>query len=74
LNPRLLYCFDRDEQEQLSLSDLVCRVNSGDLDPKELWIGGQLAQELEGLGANLFPGCLLAVNELKAVVARDLGL
>lgn len=74
LNPRLLYCFDQDEQEELSLSDLVYRVNSGDLDPKELWIGGQLSQGLEELGANLFPGSLLAVTDLKTLIARDLGI
>ncbi len=74
LNPRLLYCFDQDEQEQLSLSDLIYRVESGDLDPKELWIGGQLSQGLEGLGANLFPGSLSAVNALKKVITRDLGM
>jgi CRISPR-associated protein Cst2 len=74
LNPRLLYCFDQDEQEQLSLSDLIYRVESGDINPKELWIGGQLSQGLEGLGANLFPGSLSAVNALKEVITRDLGL
>ncbi len=74
LNPRLLYCFDQDEQEELSLSDLVYRVNSGDLNPKELWIGGQLSQGLEGLGANLFPGSLSAITDLKALIVRDLGI
>lgn len=74
LNPRLLYCFDQDEQEQLSLSDLIYRVESGDINPKELWIGGQLSQGLERLGANLFPGSSLAVDALKEVIARDLGL
>ncbi len=74
LNPRLLYCFEQDEQEQLSLPDLIYRVESGDINPKELWIGGQLSQGLEGLGANLFPGSLSAVNALKEVITRDLGL
>ena len=74
LNPRLLYCFEQDEQEQLSLPDLIYRVESGDINPKELWIGGQLSQGLEGLGANLFPGSLSAVNALKEVIIRDLGL
>jgi CRISPR-associated protein Cst2 len=74
LNPRLLHCFDQDEQEQLSLPDLIYRVESGDINPKELWIGGQLSQGLEGLGANLFPGSLSAVNALKEVITRDLGL
>ena len=74
-SPRLLYCFDQDDQEQLSLADLVYKVESGDINAEELWIGGQLTQELQPLGdrgANLFPGSLLAANALKAVIARDL--
>jgi CRISPR-associated protein Cst2 len=71
-NPRLLYCFDQDEQDQLSLSDLVYRIKSGDIKPKELWIGGPLSKELEGLGANLFPGSLSAVTALKKVITKDL--
>lgn len=74
LNPRLLYCFDQDEEEVLSLTDLIYRVNSGDINPKELWIGGQLSQGLEGLGANLFPGSLSAITALKGVIAKDLGI
>ena len=76
-SPRLLYCFDQDEQEQLSLADLVYKVESGDINAEELWIGGQLTQELQPLGdrgANLFPGSLLAANALKAVIVRDLGI
>lgn len=75
LNPRLLYCFEQDEQEQLSLPDLIYRVKSGDINPQELWIGGQLSQGLKELvGVHLFPGSLLAVNALKEVIRRDLGL
>ena len=74
LNPRLLYCFEQDEQEQLSLPDLIYRVKSGDINPQELWIGGQLSQGLKGLNAHLFPGSLSAVNALKEVIRRDLGL
>ena len=75
LSPRLLYCFDQDEQEQLSLSDLVYKVESGDINAQELWIGGQLTQELKSLedrGAKLFPGIVLAVNALKDVIVEDL--
>jgi CRISPR-associated protein Cst2 len=73
-NHRLLYCFDQDEQEQLSLTDLISRVRSGDINPQELWVGGQLSQELDGIEAHLFPGTLAAVSDLKTVIARDLGL
>ena len=75
LNPRLLYCFEQDEQEQLSLPDLIYRVESGDINPQELWIGGQLSQGLKELvGVHLFPGSLSAVNALKEVITKDLKL
>jgi CRISPR-associated protein Cst2 len=75
LSPRLLYCFDQDEQEQLSLADLIYKVESGDINSKELWIGGSLTQELQHFqerGANLYPGIVPAVNALKEIILRDL--
>jgi len=77
LSPRLLYCFDQDEQEQLSLADLIYKVESGDINAEELWIGGQLTQELKQLedrGAKLFPGSLQVARALKDVIVRDLGI
>jgi len=71
-SPRLLYCFKQDEAGNLSVPDLIHRINAGDIDPKELWIGGKIASTLEDGGANIFPGTKAAVNALKEVITRDL--
>ena len=78
-SPRILYCFDQDEQEQLSLADLIYKVESGDIKAEELWIGGPLSQELQHLGKskeksgiNLFLGISPAVDALKKIIIEDL--
>ncbi|WP_066378014.1 type I-B CRISPR-associated protein Cas7/Cst2/DevR [Anabaena sp. CA = ATCC 33047] len=73
-SPRLLYCFEEDELRNISTPDLVRRVEAGDIDPKELWIGGAIASTLENLGANLFPGVKATVEALKQVIIEDLQL
>lgn len=71
-SPRLLYCFKQDEIGNLSVPDLIYRINAGDIDPKELWIGGKIASTLGDWGANVFPGTKAAINALKQVIARDI--
>ncbi|MEH2395562.1 MAG: DevR family CRISPR-associated autoregulator [Nostoc sp.] len=73
-SPRFLYCFEQDDLGNLSVSNLVRQVEAGDIDPKELWIGGLISQGLEDLGANVFPGVKSAVKALKQVIAEDLQL
>ncbi|MBD2252001.1 DevR family CRISPR-associated autoregulator [Nostoc parmelioides] len=73
-SPRLLYCFEEDELRNISTPDLVRRVESGDIDPKELWIGGAIYSTLEDLGANVFPGVKTTVEALKQVITQDLQL
>ncbi|ABA23099.1 CRISPR-associated autoregulator, Cst2 family [Trichormus variabilis ATCC 29413] len=73
-SPRLLYCFEEDELRNISTPDLVRRVESGDIDPKELWIGGAISSTLEDLGANVFPGVKTTVEALKQVIIEDLQL
>ena len=70
--PRLLYCFNQDEAGNLSAMDLVNRVEAGDIDPKELWIGGKIATPLGDWGANVFPGTKAAVEALKQTITRDI--
>ena len=41
---------------------------AGDIDPKELWIGGNLASLLGDWGANVFPGTKAAVAALKETI------
>ncbi|MBD2413798.1 type I-B CRISPR-associated protein Cas7/Cst2/DevR [Nostoc calcicola FACHB-389] len=73
-SPRFLYCFEQDDLGNLSVSNLVRQIEVGDIDPKELWIGGLISQGLEDLGANVFPGVKSAVKALKQVIAEDLQL
>lgn len=49
-SPRLLYCFNQSESGALSVIDLIERIDAGDIDPKELWIGGKGAENLEERG------------------------
>jgi CRISPR-associated protein Cst2 len=73
-SPRFLYCFEEDETGEVLVPDLVRRVGAGDIDPKELWIGGAISSTVEDLGANVFPGVKSAVEALKQVIAEDLQL
>lgn len=78
-SPRFLYCFEEDwfeedETTKVLVPDLVRRVGAGDIDPKELWIGGAISETLGDLGANVFPGVKSAVEALKQVIAEDLQL
>ncbi|MBG1266649.1 DevR family CRISPR-associated autoregulator [Nostoc sp. WHI] len=73
-SPRFLYCFEEDERRNITVPDLVRRVEAGDIDPKELWIGGAISKNIEDLGANVFPGVKAAVEALKQVISEDLEL
>lgn len=77
-SPRLLYCFEEQEGE-ITAPELVRRVEAKDLDPKELWVAGAIAntpdgEKLEELGANVLTGIKVAVTTLKQRIARDLQL
>ena len=52
--------------------DLINRVEAGDIDPKELWMGGKIASTLGDWGANIFPGTKAAVEALKQTITRDI--
>jgi CRISPR-associated protein Cst2 len=45
--PRIMFCFEQQEDGQLSLRKLAARVSGGDIDPKELIVG--TAEAVEGL-------------------------
>lgn len=77
--PRLLYCFQEEYDGEITIPDLIRRVQNGDIDPEELWIGGAIAdtaeaETLEDLGANIFPGIKATVEDLKQRVNDDLEL
>ena len=73
-SPRFLYCFEEDEMNNISVPSLRRRVEVGDIEPQELWIGGAISERCLDWGANVFPGVKAAVSNLKEVIAQDLEL
>lgn len=78
-SPRLLYCFEEDSDGDLTMPDLVRRIEARDLDPQELWIAGAAAEtddgeKLKQLGVHVNPGIKSAVNELISVIQEHLSL
>lgn len=78
-SPRCLYCFEEAEEGDLSAPALVRRVEAEDIDPKELWVAGAIAntpdgERLEELGANVLSGIKIAAEVLKRRIAHDLQL
>jgi CRISPR-associated protein Cst2 len=65
--PRLLYCFETPDGDSMDAYSLLRRVTAGDIDPKELVIGGSLAETetgetLKGLGAEVHSGIKAAAD------------
>lgn len=70
--PRLLYCFEEDEDGNISFRNLIRQISSGDIDPEELWVGGLCSEALAECGVHVFPGVKAAVEAIKNVIAKDL--
>lgn len=76
-SPRVLYCFEDVGDAKVGASSLVRAVKCGDIDPKELFVGGILAdekdgEELEKLGVQVFKGVKQARDAvLKAIEAAQ---
>ncbi|KAF1083922.1 CRISPR-associated protein Cas7/Cst2/DevR [Sporotomaculum syntrophicum] len=73
--PRLLYCFEENENETISVPELVRRVNAGDIDAKELYIGGPIAEDndIKGLkDAFKATGIKKTVEEFKKIINSQL--
>ncbi len=76
-SPRLLYCFEEDANGELTMPDLVRRVQVGDVDPQELWLAGAAAEtedgeKLEQLGAHVDAGVKTTVTELTSLMQEQL--
>ncbi|MEG4089633.1 DevR family CRISPR-associated autoregulator [Microcoleus sp. Pol12B4] len=75
--PRILYCFEENRKGEISISDLLRRIEAGDIDPNEVWIGGAISvqpevEELEQLGVKVFRGIKPAVRDLQSVILSDI--
>ncbi|MDD3580794.1 MAG: type I-B CRISPR-associated protein Cas7/Cst2/DevR [Desulfobacca sp.] len=74
--PRLLYCF-QEENGSIITPELVRKVKAGDIDPKELYIGGLIAQlpDIQELQAKICnPGVKKVLENCKSDVSAQLGL
>lgn len=74
--PRILYGFTTDGSNSLHLPTVEGRVEAGDINPKELFIGGPVAG-IDGLkqkGAFVSQGVKAAADEVKSRIRKDLGL
>lgn len=78
--PRFLYGFQLDGESISLRAEVVHRIRSGDINPKELVIGGVIAaseggKALKQLGVEaVFDGVKAAAEELKKRMRADLGL
>ncbi|MEM7553343.1 MAG: type I-B CRISPR-associated protein Cas7/Cst2/DevR [Cyanobacteria bacterium P01_A01_bin.84] len=73
--PRFLYCYDEDDLGNISIPKLLRQIRTGDLNPSELWVGGEIAELLEGSeyeGVNKHSGVKATVDALKAKITEDL--
>lgn len=76
--PRILYPFQVAEGGRLAVPELVRRAKAGDIDARELIIGGSLADSGDGealgkLGALVLPGVKAAAQKVKDRLAEILG-
>lgn len=74
--PRILYCFE-EQDGQVLVSELIRKVIAGDIDPQELYLGGQIAahpkvQELKAKVCDT--GVKRAVESCKAAIREKLQL
>lgn len=73
--PRFLYCYEEDDFGNISLPKLLRQIRSGDLDPTELWIGGEISELFQGSEYELVnkrSGVKAIVDALKAKITQDL--
>ena len=73
--PRFLYCYDEDEMGNISMPKLLRQIRSGDLDPTELWVGGEITELFQGSEYELInkrQGVKEVVDALKEKITEDL--
>lgn len=74
--PRMMFCFEQEEDGSLSLRKLVARVKGGDIDPNELIIGTTELiddlEELRELGVSVHDGVKKAFADILSRVSGDI--
>ena len=66
--PRFLYCFEEDDKSSVTVPELVQKIEVGDIDPSEIYIGGRISEhpkisELEQI--KVFSGIKEAIKEFR---------
>lgn len=76
--PRMTYCYDEDEHGAVSAEKLLDGIRAGDLDAAEIIAGGRALgacrDALRTLGVSVHEGVKPAFQEMRARVAKDLGV
>ncbi len=75
--PRFLYCYEENEIGDISIPKLLRQIRSSDLNPSELWIGGEITEHLQGSEyeqVNKRSGVKAIVEALKEKIAQDLSI
>lgn len=76
--PRMMYCFDESDEGQVSADLLLDRIESGDIDGEELYVGGSAIQHMEDRleeeGVDVFKGIKSAFDTVKQQARQDLDL
>ena len=68
-------CFDENDRGEINASELVRKVQIGDVEPSEILIGGKIAEEPEIKelgGINLFLGVKKTVEAFKVLLSSKL--
>lgn len=75
--PRFLYCYDEDDLGNISIPKLLRQIRSGDLDPTELWIGGEVTGLFQGSEyeqVHQHSGVKATVDALQKKIVQDLSI
>jgi CRISPR-associated protein Cst2 len=75
--PRLLYCFEEDCNGCIRVPRLIKRIESEDIEPEDLYIGGAITEDeqlLEKAKGRCFGGVKKVVGKLKDDLKRKLGV
>ena len=80
--PRILYCFEEDENSNISILELIRRIEAEDIEASELYVGGPICKVIKSIrndlnnnwtkNINYFDGVKNAVKEFKTAMKEKL--
>jgi CRISPR-associated protein Cst2 len=72
--PRILYGFELDSSGKLTIPSIAKKVESRDMNPDEIVVGGTVFLGSGDVGIRIHPGVKAAAEEIKSRIRSDLGL